>query len=215
MEEEKKKGNHRLVLIGGGGHCKSVLDTALRMDVFSEIVITDAGLSAGTEIMGCKVVGNDDLLPALYQDGIRNAFVTVGSITSAKVRHKLFDNAKSIGFAFPNIIDISAVVSKSVRLGSGIFIGKNTVVNAYAQIRDMAIINTASVIEHECIIGAFAHIAVGVTVCGNSIIGTDSFIGAGTTVIQGIQIGEKVVIGAGSLVLKGIGPDQTVHGIIR
>lgn len=215
MEVKKIKENQRLVLIGGGGHCKSVLDTALRMNIFSEIVITDAELSVGTEIMGCKVVGNDSILQELFENGIRYAFIAVGSIKSTDIRHRLFVNAKSVGFEFPNIIDVSAVISESVQLGSGIYVGKKAVVNACTQIHDMAIINTAAVIEHECTIGAFAHIAAGVTICGNAIVDEDSFVGAGTTIVQGIHIGENVVIGAGSVVLKGVKPDQTVYGLIR
>jgi len=46
-----------------------VLDTLLRTNEYSEIVITDPLLPAGIEVMGCKVVGNDSILSELYAKG--------------------------------------------------------------------------------------------------------------------------------------------------
>lgn len=205
----------RLVLVGGGGHCKSVLDTILCLGTFNEIVITDQTSLAGSTIMGCKVVGNDDILPYLYYRGIKNAFITVGSIKSTRLRCKLYELIKSIGFNLPNIIDSTAVVSESAKLGKGIFIGKNAVVNACAEIEDMAIINTGSVVDHECIVGAFTHLSVNASICGQSSVGANSFIGANATIIQGIHIGNNVIIGAGSVVLEDVGSNRMVYGVIK
>ena len=59
----------KLVLIGGGGHCKSVLDSALAMNKYTEIVITDPEIKPGTEVLGCTVVGSDDILSELRRQG--------------------------------------------------------------------------------------------------------------------------------------------------
>ncbi len=202
----------RLVLIGGGGHCGSVLDTAKRMNLFEEIVITDKSMAAGNRFMGCRVAGGDDVLPRLFQDGFGMAFVSVGSIKSARLRKELSQTAKEAGFDFPNIIDPSAVVSDYAVIGKGIFIGKNAVVNAGARIGDMAIINTGAVVEHGCRIGAFSHVSVGAVVCGDSEVGDSVFVGANATVIQGVRIGMNSVIGAGSVVLRDVARDSIVRG---
>lgn len=202
----------RMVLIGGGGHCKSVLDAALRMDFFDQIVITDSEIRAGTQILGCEVVGSDDILSKLYDEGVKYAFITVGSIKCTKKRRKIWKKAEGIGFGFPNIIDPSAVISGCAWLGKGVFVGKNAVINAFARIEDMAIINSAAIIEHECMIKAFTHISVNAAVCGNSVIGRDSFVGAGATVIQGLKIGDNVVIGAGSVVLHDVASNKIIYG---
>lgn len=190
--------------MGGGGHCKSVLDAAVHMETFEEIVITDHSISPEEWIMGCRVVGDDSLLPQLFQTGFHEAFISVGSIKSTELRNRLYQKACSIGFRFPNIIDPSAIVSGDAVLGEGIFIGKRAVINAGVRIEDMAIINTGAVIEHGCYIGRFSHISVGAVVCGDCHIGDSAFIGANATVIQGINIGSNSIIGAGSIVLKDI-----------
>ena len=171
--------SRKIVLIGGGGHCKSVLDTLLRNNEHDEIVITDNDIPVGTEIMGCKVAGNDDVLPELLKAGFSEAFITVGSIKSTKLRHILFDKASAVGFDMVNII------------------------------------NTASVIEHECRIGDFTHVSVGAKLCGNVRVGNDSLIGAGSVVIQGVEIGNSVIIGAGSTVIDNVADMTTKVGLVK
>ena len=205
----------KIVLIGGGGHCKSVLDTLHRNQMYDEIVITDNDIPAETEIMKCKVVGTDDILPDLLAAGFSDAFITVGSIRSTKLRRLLFEKAENYGFQMVNVIDSSAVISEFTTIGSGVFIGKNAVVNADTKISDAAIINTGAVIEHECVIGSFSHISVGTILCGNVQVGDDSFIGAGSVVIQGIKIGSNATIGAGSTVIADVSAETTRVGVVK
>lgn len=207
--------SRKIVLIGGGGHCKSVLDTLLKNNGYDEIVITDHCIPAGTEIFGCRVAGTDGVLPELFAHGFTDAFITVGSIKSTALRHRLYDMARSIGFETVSIIDSSAAVSEHCRIGQGVFIGKKAVVNADAEIADCAIINTGAVVEHESRVGEFSHISVGAKLCGNVTVGNDSLVGAGTTVIQGVHIGSNVIIGAGSTVLKDIEDNSLRYGIVK
>ena len=192
----------KLVLIGGGGHCKSVLDAALRMGIFQEIVILDPGLHVGSIVMGCNVYGDDDKLDELRDKGFDNAFITVGCVGDTSLRRKLAEKADGYGFIYPCIIDPSAAVSEFAKIEHGVFVGKNTAINAGAQIRKHAIINTGAIIEHDCHIGAFTHIAVGATVCGDCNIDEDVFIGAGATLIQGLRIEKKRFIKAGEVVIR-------------
>lgn len=203
---------NKLVLIGGGGHCKSVLDAALRMKTFDEIVITDPEIMPGTLILGCKIVGTDEVLTTLHSDGFEYAFITVGSIKSTFLRRLLVEKAKRIGFGFTTIIDPSASISESASIGEGVFIGKNAIVNVNARIGYHCIINSGAIIEHECIIGDFSHVSVGSILCGNVEVGTDSFIGAGSTVIQGIKTGSQSIVGAGSILLNDIPNNVKAYG---
>lgn len=205
----------KLVLIGGGGHCKSVLDAAFAMDKFDEIVITDASITPGSKILGCEVVGTDGLLKKLKSKGFDYAFITVGCIRSSSLRESLVSKAKKIGFIFPVIIDPSAIVSQSAKIGSGTFVGKKAVVNADCVIGEHCIINTGAIIEHECYVGDFCHISVGSILCGNVKVGCNSFVGAGSTIVQSVKIGNRSVIGANSTVLVNVRDNQTVYHIVN
>lgn len=205
---------HKVVLIGGGGHCKSVLDAANRMNVFDEIVITDPKMEKGDTILECKVVGTDYELEKLRSRGFDCAFITVGSVGTSLLRKQLADKLIALKFSFPIIVDPSATVSKSAIIGSGTFIGKNVVVNADVNIGAHCIINTGAIIEHECSVGDFSHISVGSILCGKVKVGKNSFIGAGSTVIQCLHIGNNVVIGANSTVLKNVEDSMKYYGIV-
>ena len=200
----------KILLIGGGGHCRSVLDTLSELNSFDEIGIIDK--STDTTFTRKIIVGSDSDLPALFKNGWKYAFITVGSIGNTVLRRKLYQKAKKIGFEFPNIIDSSAIVSRNVQMGEGIFIGKRAVVNTDSIIGKCAIINTASVIEHNCSLGDFVHIAPGATICGGVTIGNDSHIGTGSSVRQQITIGEKCLIGVGSAVVSEIPDNSTAYG---
>ncbi len=203
----------KLVLIGGGGHCKSVLDTAARMNCFDEIVITDPNIEQGKLILDHSIVGSDNCLEELFQKGFKYAFITIGSVNFNPLREKIADKIASLGFLFPVIHDPSAIISDSAIIGDGSFIGKNAIINAEAKIGKHCIINTSAIIEHECNVGDFSHISVGTVLCGEVTIGGNCVIGSNSTVIQRLIVGNNSVIGAGSVVTKDIPSNCTAIGV--
>lgn len=205
----------KLVLVGGGGHCRSVIDAAKRMNCFDEIVITDPNIEQGTIVLGCEVVGTDDCLEELHQQGFEYAFVTVGSVGVNPLREKIADKVAVFRYKFPVIQDPSAVVSDSAIIGDGTFIGKNVIVNADAKIGNHCIINTGAIIEHECTVDNFTHISVGTILCGEVSVGSNCMIGAGSTIIQCVRISKNVVIGANSTVLTDVEENMKCYGIVN
>lgn len=203
----------KLVLIGGGGHCKSVIDVAKRMNCFDEIVITDPNLEKGIKVLGCTVSGKDDCLEELYRQGFEYAFVTIGSVKLNPLRERIADKVAALGFSFPVIQDPSAIVSDSAIIEPGTFVGKNVIINAEAKIGKHCIINSGAIIEHECNIGDFSHISVGTTLCGEVRIGKNCMIGSRSTVIQCVNIGDNCVVGAGAVLIKDLPNNSTAVGV--
>ena len=203
----------KLVLLGAGGHCESVLDVILSRQEFDDIAILDRPEKVGQDIFGIPIVGTDEKLAQLYAQGYRYAFITVGSIKNTDLRRRLYDLAFYAGFEFINVIDQSAILAKDVRLGKGIFIGKKAVINSGVNISDQTIINTGAIIEHNCFVGMFSHVSVGAVICGSVTIGKDCFIGANATIIQEVQIGKNAIIGAGSVVIENVPDNGRVVGL--
>lgn len=194
----------KILLIGGGGHCRSVLDSVTALGCYDEIGILDAN---GQPCQGVSVVGTDEDIPLLMKDGWTEAFVTVGSIGDTSVRRKLFQMVKEYHLTIPAIVDPSAITARNVEIKEGAFIGKRAVINAGASLGFGSIINTGAVVEHDCRIGDFVHISPGTVLCGQVTVGHDSHVGAGSVVRQLITIGSESVIGAGSVVVRNI-PDH-------
>lgn len=204
----------KILLVGGGGHCHSVLDSLLSLDEYDEIGIVEReGVSnIGSPFLGIYVVGTDGDLPQLFSEGWNEAVVTLGSVGNTAGRRKIYKHLEEIGFKLPVVIDKSAVIARDVMIEDGAYIGKNTVVNSGSSIGVCAIINTGTIVEHNCEIGDFVHISPGATVCGNVTIGSDSHIGAGTTVIQQISVGHHTLVGAGSVVVRDIPAGVKAYG---
>ena len=198
------------ILIGGGGHAKSVADTVKTLGLYNIIGIVTKDKEDWNEF---KWLGGDDKLQSIYEAGITTAIMAIGYLGEGKTRRVVFDSLKEIGFTIPAIVDSTAIVSSDTVIGEGTFIGKGVIVNAGSSIGKATIINTGAIIEHECRIGDFSHIAVGTRLCGRVNVGEDAFIGAGATVIQCINVGNGVKVGAGSAVISDIEDGVTAVGI--
>ena len=194
----------KLLLLGGGGHCKSVIDTIMGLDAYCDIGIIDIKNHLNETVSGINIIGTDDDIPSLHNKGYTHAFITLGSIGNPQRRIELFNIIKEAGFEIPVIIDKTANVSKTAIVNEGVFIGKNAIINAEAVIKKGAIINSGAIIEHDCTISDFVHIAPGAVLGGDVIIGQNTHIGTNTTIKQQVRIGRDCIIGMGSVVCKDI-----------
>lgn len=197
------------MLIGGGGHCHSVIDSAIALGIYDDIGIVD---TVDNSWLGVSVVGTDDDIPRLIKTGWTEAFITVGSVGNTSTRRKIYEMIKTLCLSVPVLVDPSAIIAERVRIKEGTYIGKRAIVNTGSDIGAFSIINTGAIIEHECCIGDFAHVSPGTTLCGQVVIGNDSHIGAGSVVRQLINIGSNSIVGAGSVVVKDIPANVKAYG---
>ncbi len=199
----------KLLLIGGGGHCHSVLDSILTLNIYDDVGIIDA---ESDSYLGVPVIGTDADIPSLINKGWTEAFITVGSVGNTTIRRRLYEMVKKAGLTLPTIIDPTAIIGKGVTIGEGTFVGKRSIVNAGTSVGVCTIINTGAILEHDCQIRDFVHISPGTVLCGQVLIGEDSHVGAGSTVRQLINVGENSLIGAGSVVVRDIPSNAKAYG---
>lgn len=208
-KNHKKK---RIVILGGGGHARSVIDSIISGEEFELAGYTDRDVNCKSAYRGCKNIGTEEALQDIFNSGVKYAFICVGYMGKGTIRNHLYARLKEIGYQLPVIIDRTAVVAGDAVIGEGTFVGKGAVVNANASIGKMCIVNSAAVIEHDCIIGDFTHVSVGSVLCGECVIKEGSMIGAGAVMIQGTTIGSRCMIGAGAVVLHAVGDGKKVIG---
>ena len=191
-----------LILIGGGGHCKSVIEVAESAD-YEIKGILDMPDEVGKEVLpGHKVIGTDDEIPQYVEEC--DFVVTVGFIKNPALRIKLYNKVKAAGGRLATIIASTAHVSKYSELGEGTVIMHHAFVNAGAKIGDNCIINTFVNIEHDAVLGNQCHISTGTMVNGECKIGENCFIGSQSVCANCIEIASDIIVGAGSVVRKSI-----------
>ena len=124
-----------IILIGGGGHCKSVIDVIEQEGLYKIVGIIDKHQVAGMDILGYSVIGTDSELKVLAKK-YKNALITVGQIKSPDLRKELFNLALKAGFSFPAIISPRSYVSKHAIIGNGTVVMHNVLINANATFSD-------------------------------------------------------------------------------
>lgn len=198
----------KLILLGGGGHCISCIDVVQSTGEFEIVGILDQNIEIGTKILDYQVLGNDDLIPELVNQGC-GFLITVGQIKSAKVREILYQKVKNAGGFLPVIIAKNALVSKYAKIDEGSIVMNNAFVNSMSKIGKCAIVNSGALLEHECVVGHFCHISTSATINGQVQVGNHCFIGSKSVVNNNIKISSGIILGAGSVVIN----DLTESGI--
>ena len=194
MEEIKKN----IVLVGGGGHCISVIDIIENGNEFNILGILDSNIKE-KNILGYKILGGDNLIPELVNDDTY-FLITVGQIKSYSVRQNIAKTLNENKAKLATVISSLAYVSKHANIEQGTIIMNHAVVNANSKIGKNCIINTMSNIEHGVSIGEFCHISTCTVVNGDSVIGSGTFIGSNATISNGISIKENSIISAGKFI---------------
>lgn len=183
----------KIIIVGFGGHGKSVADMIKRSGKYEIVGYTDIN----DYKCSLPYLGTDEVLEEYYNQGVTNVVIGIGYLGKGNIRETLYNKIKSIGFNLPVIIDPSAVISDDVLIGEGTVIGKCAVINCYAKIGKMCIINTNATIEHECVVDDYSHISVGTVLCGQVKVNTGAFIGANAVVIQCREIDKYQIVPAG------------------
>ncbi len=197
LDNQKKE----IILIGGGGHCKSVIDVIFSTNEFKIAGIVDVKEKIGTKILGVPVIGSDDDLINIVKS-YKYFHVSIGHILSNSSRIRVFKLIEDLGGSFPVIRAYDAYISSFANIKSGTFIGHKVVVNAGVKIGINCIINTNAIIEHDSIIGDHCHISTMATVNADCKIGESSFLSSHVVINRGIYLARESRVFSGSVVTK-------------
>jgi acetyltransferase EpsM len=198
-----------LVVYGGGGHGKMLIELVHAINLYQIVGIVDDGLKPGDEVMGYPVLGNADILPDLSSKGVKMAVNAVGGIGNISIRIEVFKKLAENGFVCPPIVHPSATVEKSSVLSPGVQVLAKAYIGSEALIKYGVIVNTGAIVSHDCILDDFAIVSPGAVIAGEVHIGKGSLIGMAATVNLRTKIGERARIGNGATV-KGDVPDSTI-----
>lgn len=187
----------KIILIGGGGHCHSVIDVIEQENKYEIIGIIDTTENIGKKVLDYEIIACDDDLEELFKT-CKNAVITIGHIKSNTLRVKLFAKLKNIGFNLPVIVSPLAYISKHSSLDEGTVVMHHALINANVKIGKNCIINSKALIEHDCIVEDNCHISTASVLNGGVVLKENTFFGSNATSKQ-----ESIIDGfikAGSLV---------------
>lgn len=188
----------KIILIGGGGHCKSVIDVIESTGKYLIFGIIDIKENIGKKILGHEIIGCDDNIPSLIKQ-CANFHISFGHIKSNELRVKTFNAIKTYGGKFPVIISPVTYVSKHAQIAEGTIVMHHAFINAGVKIGSNTIINSKALIEHDAVIGNHCHISTGSIINGGVEVGDNTFFGSGSVSKQYSKIPADSFVKANSL----------------
>jgi len=188
----------KIVLVGGGGHCKACIDVIESTGMYEISGIVDSRLVL--DGIDYPRLCSDEELPK-YLNRNSSFFVTVGQIKESSVRQRLFKQLKSFEANLPIIKSPFAYISGRCEIESGTIIMHQALVNARSRIGENCIINSQSLIEHDVVVESNCHISTGAKLNGGVYVGANSFIGSGAIIREGVYIMPGSIVAAGQVIL--------------
>ena len=204
----------RVVIIGAGGQGREVADI-LRHQAQGDrqieplgFVDDDRGLH-GRNVESLPVLGDW----SWFERADREGLAVVCAVGSPHVCRDLVERARAIGLPFANVVSPLAQISSFARLGEGVTIFPNVIVNTGAYVDSHSILNVGVVVSHDSTVGAYSNLNPGARLAGNVTIGKGCYIGMGANVIQGRTVGGWSIVGAGAVVINDLPENVTAVGV--
>ena len=191
-----------ILLIGGGDHCKSVIEIIEKDSEFIVNGIIDLKEKIGQRALGYPIIASDEEIPQLAKKYL-HFFITIGHVKTSNKRKSTFELLKSLGLELPIIVSQNAIVSKHSTIGEGTLIFTFSTIDVETEIGRNCIINHASIIGHGAIIEDSCHISAN-CVLGKCKIGSGTFIGGNSWINNNVEIAPGTVIGSASNVIHNI-----------
>lgn len=187
-------------IYGAGGHGKVVLDAmqVSGMGCAGFVDDSDIALWAGLMVLQSS---------KLILDANVNLHLAIGN---CKAREAIAAHLMSASYF--SVTHSSALIAKTAEIGLGTFCAAFSIVAPDATVGNHCIINHAAVVDHDCIIGDFTHIAPQSSLGGGVKVGKGVLIGAGAVVLPGVNVADYAVVGAGAIVTKDVVAGLTVVG---
>jgi sugar O-acyltransferase (sialic acid O-acetyltransferase NeuD family) len=200
QEAHPSPGLAKLVVYGGGGHGKCLIDLVRALGTYELVGVVDDGLQPGALVMGLTVLGDRGRLSELLEDGVRLAVNGVGGVGDIESRIRVFERLRKAGFRCPTIVHPAATIEPSAQLDEGVQVLPHAYVGSQAEIGFGVILNAGAIVSHDCKLDAYASLAPGALLAGGVALGEAAAIGMGVTVNIDVSVGSRARVGNGAVV---------------
>ena len=195
----------KIAIIGGGGFAKEIIEVIL-MNGDEVYGVFAKENSLDYDYFGYLRELND------HKNSFDGVILAIGAVNKAGIenRRKIIEFIKENNIELISVISPLATISKSVKIGNGVYIGHGVLISCDTEVCDNVLINHNAIIGHDVKINENVSIAPQVFIGGGVVIEKDIMIGVGSTIRQGIKIGSNSIIGMRSIVIKNIKENSTV-----
>jgi sugar O-acyltransferase (sialic acid O-acetyltransferase NeuD family) len=155
----------------------------------------------------------DDVSPVVTVADIQPAWLddhVVVPLTTPGYRKSAVAHARSLGFhRFPAVVDPTAIVASTVRLGEGTVVNAGAIIGAKTRLGRFVSVNRGVSVGHDVILEDFASLGPSCVLGGFVHLLPGAYVGAGAVVLPKVTVGRNSVVGAGAVAISDV-PDHAV-----
>lgn len=185
----------RLLIVGAGGHGRSVAEAVVAQNVYKLVGFVDDGYVSGAYVLVWPVLGVANSLPSLREQ----ADCVLVAIGNNATREKWVASALAAGFSLATVVHPNAIVSPSARVGAGTAIMAGAIVGTEASLGVACIVNAGAVVDHHAVVEDFGHLGVSACMAGGALLRRGAWMQAGSALGYGVKVD------AGTVLLPGQG----------
>lgn len=183
----------RLLVVGAGGHGRSVAEAAELSGQFEVVGFLDDSMPAGETVLGVSVLGPVASM-AHHRAAADQAIVAIGNNA---VREKLMQQLAAAGFKWATVVHPRAIVSPSAVLGAGSAVMAGAIVGTEARLGVVSIVNCGAVVDHHATVEDFGHLGVSASMAGGTVLGRGAWMQAGAALGYGVKVPGGVTLAPG------------------
>jgi sugar O-acyltransferase (sialic acid O-acetyltransferase NeuD family) len=195
---------HELLILGVGVHAIEMAEIAER--AFNAGAqwrpggfVSPDGRRTGEVLNGYPVLGGPEVLEQRTDAGLVPAFGWPEQLEVPQER-------------LISLVDPSAFVSRTARIGAGCVIYPGSFAGLNARIGDRVFCLSGSILNHDVVLEERVVVASGVTLAGSVYVESDCYLGQSCTVRQHLRIGAGSLIGMGAVVIRDVPPNSVMVG---
>ena len=157
--------NKPVLVIGAGGHASVIIEILLNQKCTILGIVSKIKPNQNGIFENLKWFKSDDDVLSFDKDKVLlvNA---IGFLPGNNIRFNIHKKFRQLGYIFMTVIAPSVILSKNVKLGQDVHLMPGCIVNTNSCISHGTILNSGSIVEHDCKIGPYNHIAPGAKLSG-------------------------------------------------
>jgi len=184
----------KLLIIGSGGHGRSVAEAVMLSDTYEVVGFADDTTPPASEIWGLPILGGTADL-RVYRSLVSAAIVAIGKNV---VRQSLSNALAQAGFELVTIVHPRAIISPRAVIGPGSAIMAGAIVGTEASLGSGVIVNCGAVVDHHARVLDFAHLGVNACMAGGAVLGRGAWMQAGASLGYGVSVADGAVLAPGA-----------------
>jgi sugar O-acyltransferase (sialic acid O-acetyltransferase NeuD family) len=145
-------------------------------------------------------------------DGSKNKIEFIIANGTPENRRVIYDRLISSGYQLTNLIDPTAIVSRTAKLGVGIIITPYSTISSDVILKDNVLIQSYVRIGHDIIVNEHSILSCNVSIGGRTVIGSDTYIGESAAIRDDLTIGKNTIVSMGAVVYRDIDNSVIVMG---